>query len=176
MPASFDRLCCSLQRLDLSGCTLRELPNWLGHATALQTLILARCKGLQALPDSLGQLGRLQLLDVSGCDRLAALPEAISGLTALHSLDISGNGAMHELPEGLSLCTALQRLKMRDAPEYWSCAVQRVLAGLSGSLTSLDCSQIMLLADCSAVARLTLLVQLSLESCWGSGCAARVHV
>ena len=93
--------------LDLSGLGLPELPESLGHLTALRMLSLSGNQ-LSALAESLGRLTALQALRFSG-NQLTALPESLGRLTALQMLDLDGN-ELSALPEWLGQLTALQTL------------------------------------------------------------------
>ena len=83
----------SLRHLNVSGCvSLVELPNTIGLARQLNTLLLRDCKALTLLPSSLGVLENLGRLDLRGVASLRALPN----LTKSANLKVEGDGNLFE--------------------------------------------------------------------------------
>ncbi|KAM2021372.1 hypothetical protein ACFX16_043401 [Malus domestica] len=77
-----------LRFIDLSdNYGLKKLPNGVCNLYNLQTLRLNWCVGLESLPQSMGKLINLKHLYVGGCDRLKYLPKGIGRLTNLKRLD-----------------------------------------------------------------------------------------
>ncbi|KAL5560015.1 hypothetical protein UlMin_036226 [Ulmus minor] len=65
---------CSLTELNLEGCNIREIPDWLGSLTSLVALFLSR-NDFERIPSSIGRLCKLKRLEISYCKNLQSLPE-----------------------------------------------------------------------------------------------------
>lgn len=94
----------TLERLDLGGNELEELPDFIGQLSSLIELWLDN-NFLTTLPPEIGELRNLQCLDVSE-NRVDELPEEIYGLQSLTDLILSSN-VLHELPEGIGMLIKL---------------------------------------------------------------------
>ena len=88
----------NLERLDLGGNELEELPDFIGQLSSLIELWLDN-NFLTTFPAEVGELKNLQCLDVSE-NRVDELPDEIYGLESLTDLILSSN-VIHELPEGI---------------------------------------------------------------------------
>jgi hypothetical protein len=136
---------------------LRELPNWIGSLTNLQSLDLSDNE-LTELPDSISSLTNLQSLDLLN-NRLTELPDWISSLINLQSLDLWGN-KLTDLPDWIGSLTNLQSLDI-------SCNKLTELPDSIGSLTNLQsldisCNKLTELPD--SIGSLTNLQSLHLRS------------
>jgi Leucine-rich repeat (LRR) protein len=121
----------NLQLLDLSGCPLRSLPDWIGDFPNLQVLKISETS-IAALPASISKLTNLEELDASfntdlklGLEHLFTLkslkklnfqvndtlPESIINLTNLEELFVNGSKNSHDLGFLYKL-TRLKRLEI----------------------------------------------------------------
>ncbi len=107
----------TLQRLDLTGCGLQKLPDWITTLTQLQHLSLGgmlwgwdngNTNSLTELPETISQLTQLQTLDLS-LNNLSSLPKGFSALRELKSLNLTHN-KISQIPEVLTSLTNLQSL------------------------------------------------------------------
>lgn len=113
-PSATAAECSSLRTIDLTGNSLKSLPEAIGGWKGLQNLLCAQ-NALTELPESIGQLVALQRLALSE-NRLRALPVELSQLGKLKTLQLEGNGlTIAGLPEGAfcgALSTALEELDL----------------------------------------------------------------
>ncbi|KAJ1399520.1 Leucine-rich repeat [Sesbania bispinosa] len=96
-----------VEKVDLSGCQLRILPEAFGKIHGLLVLNLSRNQ-LEAIPDSIAGLKNLVELDIS-YNLLVSLPDSIGLLVNLKILNLSGN-KLTALPESIALCRSLVEL------------------------------------------------------------------
>lgn len=87
LPEDIHRL-IHLRYLNLSGNSLRELPNSFCNLFNLLTLRMKECRQLQRLPEEIGKLENLWHLYIEGCDTLEELPKGIGKLKRLQTLDM----------------------------------------------------------------------------------------
>jgi hypothetical protein len=152
----------SLSSLGMDFPKMRRLPDSIGQLTALTSLVLGGCKGLQQLPDTIGQLTALTSLDLGNCSRLQQLPDTIGQLTALTSLDLSWCRSLQQLPDTIGQLTALVWLDLS------SCESLEQLPDTIGqltALTSLDLRYCDLHQLPDTIGQLTALTSLDLRYC-----------
>jgi Leucine-rich repeat (LRR) protein len=102
-----------LRSLDLTWRSNLQLPDSISQLTALSSLDLGGCTGLQQLPEGIGQLTALSSLELGGCRGLFQLPEGIGQLTALSSLDLHGCSSLKQLPDSIIQLKSDQPAAMR---------------------------------------------------------------
>ncbi|CAI7818883.1 unnamed protein product, partial [Closterium sp. NIES-54] len=102
LPVSFTHL-TALTRLELSLCTIRELPEGLGSLTNLQELHIRSCPLLKKLPDSLTSLSSLETLTVDDCVKLVSIPRRLDSLGRLKWLELTGCYDQTQPPTSLPL-------------------------------------------------------------------------
>jgi len=108
LPDLFKQLTC-IRSLNLSGSSIKEIPNEVGKLIYLRHLNLAYCGELESLPETMCDLCNLQCLDVTGCRSLKELPKAIGKLIKLRHLRIDGSGVAF-IPKGIERITCLRIL------------------------------------------------------------------
>jgi Leucine-rich repeat (LRR) protein len=84
---------CSLEKLNLNGVKITELPLSIGNMKSLKILLL-KDTDISSLPNSFVYLSSLEKLDLSGT-KITHFPECISKLSTLASFRFS-NGAFEE--------------------------------------------------------------------------------
>jgi Leucine-rich repeat (LRR) protein len=77
----------SLVCLQMVGCGLAHLPEFVGRLSSLTALDLSHCSNLESLPWQMQGNSQLSGLDVSHCSKLAKLPETLPA--SLQSLSLS---------------------------------------------------------------------------------------
>ena len=82
-----------LEKLDLSGKTIKELPSSIEHLTYLAVLTLKDSKNLMRLPNNIFCLKLLKFLDLSGCSKFDNLGENLGNATGLELLHLNGTGS-----------------------------------------------------------------------------------
>ena len=111
----------TLQSLDLTGCGLRKVPDWITTLTQLQHLSLGgrlwgwdhgNTNNLTELPETISQLTQLQTLDLS-LNNLSSLPQGFSALNELTTLNLTHN-IISQIPEVLATLTNLQSLDLSN--------------------------------------------------------------
>ncbi|KAK2631126.1 hypothetical protein EUGRSUZ_L03363 [Eucalyptus grandis] len=60
----------TLRSLEISGCGLRSLPEWIGNFSLLEKLVLIDCRGLKRLPSEIRNLTHLKELIIIYCPNL----------------------------------------------------------------------------------------------------------
>lgn len=123
-----------LQVLDLSGCSIEELPACIRELVQLRYLKAQNIEskdipycvsnlskliylnisgsGISALPESIGALNDLMYLDISECTRLERLPESFGNLKSLVHLDLSNCWCLSQISEALGGLTNLEYLNL----------------------------------------------------------------
>ncbi len=96
-----------MQRLDLIGNQLSEIPRELGRLSTLRELYLSNNQ-LSEIPRELGQLSTLRELYLSN-NQLSEIPRELGQLSTLHRLGLSNN-QLREIPRELGQLTNLQML------------------------------------------------------------------
>ncbi|XP_031374298.1 disease resistance protein At4g27190-like [Punica granatum] len=86
----FERL-QGLKVINLSSCSIREVPRSITELEKLNALILRQCDQLSLLP-SLAKLTSLRKLDLRGCRGIKVVPDGLEMLAYLMYLDITGTG------------------------------------------------------------------------------------
>ncbi|XP_030926146.1 disease resistance-like protein DSC1 [Quercus lobata] len=105
-----------LEKLDLSGTAIKELPSSIEHLTSLTLLSLKNCKNLVCLPSTICCLKLLNSLDLSGCSKFDRLPENLGNVEGLEFLDLSGT-SIKEVPSSIVLLKNLKELLVHGLKE-----------------------------------------------------------
>ncbi|PRQ22425.1 putative leucine-rich repeat domain, L domain-containing protein [Rosa chinensis] len=112
-----------LEKLDVSGSGIRELPCSIGMLEGLVSMSLRDCKHLVCLPSSVGGLKSLKDLNLSGCTKLDKLPNDLGLVSCLEKLDVSGSG-IRELPSSIGLLKNLKEISLGgckgQSPKSWN--------------------------------------------------------
>jgi len=117
-----------LETLDISSCTIKNLPPSFGRMTALKNLAL-QCVKLKALPDSIGTLTGLESMSIYNC-AIQSLPSTFGQLTALQTLSLWGLKQLKSLPACVGFLTSMHSLHLKR------CGIQELPANI-GALTKL---------------------------------------
>ncbi|XP_031257818.1 putative disease resistance protein RGA1 [Pistacia vera] len=104
----FDQLTC-LRTLDLSCCSIEEIPSNIKKLIYLRYINLSDNEKIKELPDTLCELDYLQTLDLSNCYRLEKLPHRIGNLRTLRHL-LNHRTCLSCMPIGIKELTCLQTL------------------------------------------------------------------
>ncbi|XP_050242459.1 disease resistance protein RUN1-like [Quercus robur] len=89
-----------LEKLDLSGMAIKELPSSIEHLTSLTLLSRKNCKNLVCFPSTICCLKLLNSLDLSGCLKFDSLLENLGNVEGLEFLDLSGT-SIKEVPSSI---------------------------------------------------------------------------
>ncbi|KAJ3693746.1 hypothetical protein LUZ60_009226 [Juncus effusus] len=133
----FSEMKC-LRVLNLSGCSLQELPNSIGQLKHLRYLDISDQSLLETLPAYIGKLRKLNNLKLHGCTRLLHLPESLYNLENLLDLDLSDCSSLKMLPEyfgnlkGLNFLRLSGCSQLKELPESTTNLVNLVHLDLSG--------------------------------------------
>lgn len=103
----------NLTTLDLSGCQLTEIPEFIGQLKGLTSLNLGGNK-LTEIPESIGQLKGLTFLEL-GSNQITEIPESIGQLKGLTSLYLYAN-KITDIPEFIVQLPNLQNLIIAPNP------------------------------------------------------------
>ncbi|KAK3417379.1 hypothetical protein EUGRSUZ_H03126 [Eucalyptus grandis] len=87
----------SLRKLGIWG-SLVTLPEWIQHATILQSLEIFKCEHLTSLPEWIGNFSLLEKLVISDCLSLHRLQFEMCNLTRLKELRIIGCPFLEDVP------------------------------------------------------------------------------
>ncbi|CAB4303385.1 unnamed protein product [Prunus armeniaca] len=98
-----------LRTLNLSGNSLKEVPNEVGELVHLRYLDLSYNADLMKLPDTVCNLINLQTLRLIWCSKLTTLPEAMLKLINLQHLHVMDCDNL-KLPKGIARLTTLRTL------------------------------------------------------------------
>ncbi|XP_052483613.1 putative disease resistance protein RGA1 [Gossypium raimondii] len=98
-----------LRVLDLSECSLEQLPNNISYLKQLRYLNLAYNGNIKRLPNSICNLQSLQTLDFFGCRGIEELPKDIRYLISLRELIVTTKQTRLQ-ENGISCLTCLRRL------------------------------------------------------------------
>ncbi|KAM5549965.1 TMV resistance protein N-like [Rosa sericea] len=122
LPDELGHVAC-LEKLDVSGSGIRELPSSIGMLEGLVSMSLRDCKHLMCLPSSVGGLKSLKDLNLSGCSKLDKLPDELGDVACLEKLDVSGSG-IRELPSSIGLLKNLKEFSLAgckaESPKSWN--------------------------------------------------------
>ena len=133
LPAKLRTWAGCVRSLALRSRNLEALPAWLGELTGLTELRVdgmeSSCS-LRELPDAVGHLKTLMTLELRGCPGMTALPEAVSQLTALRTLVLRECSGLAALPQGLRALTGLENLLIIGCSKLKVHAWVRALPGL----------------------------------------------
>ncbi|CAN6284077.1 unnamed protein product [Urochloa humidicola] len=130
LPASIGHLKL-LRYLDASGLQIRELPNQMSSLLNLEALDLSESH-LEELPTFVGSYEKLTYLNLGGCEKLRNLPPTLCDLKRLQYLNLSRCSGVGIVPE--FLCT-LHGLRILDLS---SCTDIQQFPHLFGNLTNLE--------------------------------------
>jgi Leucine-rich repeat (LRR) protein len=100
----------NLQSLDLSGCPLRSLPDWIGEFPNMQVLKISETR-IAALPASIAKLTNLEELDASFNTDLKRGLEHLFTIKSLKKLNFQVNDT---LPESIANLTNLEELFINE--------------------------------------------------------------
>ena len=106
-----------LEKLYLSGTTIKELPSSIEGLTALTFLTLKDFKNLVCLLSTICCLKLLECLDLFGCTNCNNLLENRGNLKGLKKLYLSGT-SIKELPSSIESLTALTFLTVKDCKNH----------------------------------------------------------
>ncbi|GAB3270104.1 hypothetical protein GCM10027347_40570 [Larkinella harenae] len=101
----------ALEKLNLSGCQLKQLPASITHLINLKELTVSN-NPLIELPAQVGALTKLEMLNASGC-RLQRLPESMGKLTQLQTLNMADN-QLDSLSFDLGKLTQLRSVELNN--------------------------------------------------------------
>ena len=79
-----------LEKIDLSGTAIKEMPSSIEHLTYLTVLTLKDCKNLVRLPNNIFCLKLLKFLDLSRCSKFDNLGENLGNAKGLELLNLRG--------------------------------------------------------------------------------------
>ena len=100
-----------LEKIDLSGTAIKELPSSIKHLTYLTVLTLKDCKNLMRLPNNIFCLKLLKFLDLSRCSKFDNLGENLGNAKGLELLNLSGK-TIKEVPSSIFLLENLKELNI----------------------------------------------------------------
>ncbi|XP_052113027.1 putative disease resistance protein RGA1 [Arachis duranensis] len=99
-----------IRALDLSSCTIQQLPLKAAELLHLRYLNLSFNHELKKLPSAISNLLNLQTLNLNGCNSLRKLPKSIGKLIKLRHLEILWTTSLSYLPKGIATLTLLRTL------------------------------------------------------------------
>ncbi|ONI35600.1 hypothetical protein PRUPE_1G545000 [Prunus persica] len=99
-----------LRTLNLSGNSIKELPEEIGELIHLRHIDLSFSYDLEKLPDALCGLYNLSTLRLLFCFKLEKLPENMGNLINLKHLYVDNCSNLESLPKGIGRLTSLQTL------------------------------------------------------------------
>ena len=95
-----------LNKLELDGSAIKEIPSSIQRLRGLQDLNLAYCRNLVNIPESICNLTSLKTLTITSCPELKKLPENLGRLQSLESLHVKDFDSMNcQLPSLSGLCS-----------------------------------------------------------------------
>ncbi|CAN6177375.1 unnamed protein product [Urochloa humidicola] len=151
-----------LRVLDLSACTIADLPTCIGNLRLLKFLNISGMKTEQ-LPEFLSSLHGLQALNLSENTCLVDLPSYICEFLKLQYLDLHGCSNLKQLPEHIHQLKELLHLNLSE------CASLQLLPSLFGGLQKISflnlshCYQLHVLPD--SFSYLTNMIHLNMSFC-----------
>ncbi|XP_027336638.1 disease resistance-like protein DSC1 [Abrus precatorius] len=105
-----------LEKLNLEGLQLKNLPNELCCLISLHELRISKCGSVinkEMLHDLCDRLRLLNVLHLKECDKLFELPDNISELTFLHKVSLDGS-SIERLPESIKHLPRLEILSLQN--------------------------------------------------------------
>ncbi|BFG15713.1 hypothetical protein CerSpe_019870 [Prunus speciosa] len=99
-----------LRTLNLSGNSIKELPEVIGELIHLRNIDLSHNRHLKKLPDTICGLYNLFTLCLFKCSKLKKLPENIGNLINLKHLYVEECSDLESLPRGIGRLTSLRTL------------------------------------------------------------------
>ncbi|TXG67522.1 hypothetical protein EZV62_008797 [Acer yangbiense] len=152
----------SIERLNLIGTAIEEVPPSVQSLTNLTELYLSECTRLKNIPTGICKLKSLLTLDLDDCSELETFPEILETMEFLKSLELRGS-AIKELPPSIEHLTGLQRLSLSNCKN---------LEMLPSSICNLSSLEKLYFSNCSKLNKLPdnlgNLKSLKLLSVWGS--------
>nr|CAN73963.1 hypothetical protein VITISV_034210 [Vitis vinifera] len=143
-----------LEKLELDGSAIKEIPSSIQRLRGLQDLNLAYCRNLVNLPESICNLTSLKTLTITSCPELKKLPENLGRLQSLESLHVKDFDSMNcQLPSLSVLLEIFTTNQLRSLPDGISqlhklgfldlshCKLLQHIPALPSSVTYVDAHQ-----------------------------------
>ncbi|CAN6565178.1 unnamed protein product [Malus baccata var. baccata] len=137
-----------LEKLDLSGSRIKELPLSINNLTGLSHLNLSKCMELKILPSKVC-MRSLKTFDLSGCSSLEMFPEISEVIEGLEALDLS-RSKIKELPRSINNLTGLSYLDLNNCKELESLPSSICMKSLK-TLDLSGCSSLVMFPEISEV-------------------------
>ncbi|KAK2657298.1 hypothetical protein Ddye_010350 [Dipteronia dyeriana] len=133
---------CNIERLQLLGSAIEELPSSIKYLSKLVRLELSGSKKLKSLPNNISELKSLEHLNLTRRSKLEKLPDEIGTLDSLRDFEAQGS-AIKEVPSSIINLNNLQKLS------FEGCKGQDMLGLLLPPLSGLHSLRELDLTDCA---------------------------